>query len=571
MSKDRESVVFLAPGVDEGFVPVGPEAAALQPRYAPPAWLGAVVASSHPEQRLDLYRFIRNFHDNRTAKRCVVFKSIPVVVDDLDFRGKIPTVADKVLLAGASAMRVRMKLAKLHPEGRVEADLQAQRVTDSAAARRLARRPELTDEERRLPFVIECRNFFNFYHFTTESLIYLQMYRDHDLQGEICLVTSSRRPARAFVERAVRDFYPELAGRVRYVSGRVAFGRAIIPFNTNHLYHQADAQLIEDIEIRAGFAAAAGAAGALRPPTLDHYKIIYNNSRDDYLDRHRAAVLRDMPEAPAGTRLYVGRKPGVGKDRALLGEEALRAMLHRYGFRDVYLEDLSPREQVGLCHSAQIFLSAHGAGFANMLYARPGAWFVELSHLQTARHRFGDFNMHAAVSGARYLHFFADHALGEGDAVPSMEEEGHSGIALSEAAIDRLEGLVAMLADPADYTRFYRDIGAALDKGDGARVLALLESSAYRLGCARSQAIAAEACRGMGEPVRALSHLRKALELAPYRADLWQKRHDLALELGLGEEIVTCRRSMEAFRPFRGMRARTDRSGAVLIQRPAQS
>lgn len=570
VSKDRESVAFLAPGIDGGFVPVGPEAAELQPRYAPPAWLGAVVASSHSEQRLDLYRFIRNFHDNRTAKRCVVFKSIPVVVDDLDYRGKIPTVADKVLLAGASAMRVRMKLAKLHPEGAVEADILAQRVTDKAAARRLARRTELTDDERRLPFVIECRNFFNFYHFTTESLIYLQMYRDYDLQGEICLITSSRRPARAFVERAVRDFYPELASRVRYLSGRVGFDRAIIPFNTNHLYHQADARLIEDIEIKAGFA-AAGSAGALRPPTMDHYKIIYNNSRDDYLDRHRAAVLRDLPKAAGGTRLYVGRKPGAGKDRALLGEGALRAMLHRYGFRDVYLEDLSPREQVALCHSAEIFLSAHGAGFANMLYARPGAWFVELSHLQTARHRFGDFNMHAAVSGARYLHFFADHALGEGDSVPSMEDEGHSGIALSDEAIDRLEGLVSILAEPAAYARFYRDIGAALDKGDAAGVLALLEGSVYRLGCARSQAIAAEACLHLGEPTRAMAHLRKALEIAPYRADLWQKRHDLALELGLGEDILIARRGMAAFRPFRWMRWRSDRSGAVVIQRPARA
>lgn len=569
MSKDRESVVFLAPGIDRGFVPFGPEAAELQPLYDQPAWLGAVVASSHPDQCLDLYSFIRNFHDNRTAKRCVVFKSIPVVVDDLDYRGKIPTVSDKVLLAGASAMRVRMKLAKLHHESRVEADILAQRVTDKAAVARLARRPELTDAERRLPFVIECRNFFNFYHFTTESLIYLQMYRDYGLQGEICLITSSRKPAQAFVERAVRDFYPELAGRVRYLSGRTRFERAIIPFNTNHLYHQADAQLIEDIELKAGFA-AADAAGALRPPTMDHYKIIYNNSRDDYLDRHRAAALQDLPEVAGGARLYVGRKPGAGKDRALLGEDALRAMLHRYGFRDVYLEDLSPREQVALCHSAEIFLSAHGAGFANMLYARPGAWFVELSHLQTARHRFGDFNMHAAVSGAHYLHFFADHALGEGDAVPSMEDEGHSGIALSDAAIDRLEGLVAILAGPAAYTRFQRGISAALKAGDAPGVLALLEGSPYRLGCVRSQAVAAEACMLLGQPVQAMAHLRKALEIAPYRADLWQRRHDLALELGLGEEIVSARRAMAEFRPFRWMRWQSDRSGAVMIQDPAR-
>lgn len=571
VSRHRESVVFLAPGVDDGFMPVEPERSDLQPRYAPPAWLGAVVASSHPEQRLDLYRFIRNFRDNRTARQCVVFRSIPVVVEDLDYRGKIPSVSGRVLLAGASAMRVRMKLAKLHPEDAIEADLEAQRVTGGAAARRLARQSGLGGDERRLPFVIECRNFFNFYHFTTESLIYLQMYRDYGLQGEICMITSSRKPAKAFVQRAVRDFFPELAGRVRYLAGPVRFERAIIPFNTNHLYHQADARLIEDIEVKAGFAAASS-AGALRAPRMDHYKIIYNNSRDGYLDRHRAAVLRDLPPEAAdiGRRLYVGRRPGAGKDRALLGEEALRAMLRRHGFRGVYLEDLSPREQAGLCHSAEIFLSAHGAAFANMLYARPGAWFVELSHLQTARHRFGDFNMHAAVSGARHLHFFADHALGEGGGVPSMEDDGHAGISLSDAAIDRLEGLVAILTDPAGYSRFYRGIGAALERGEAATVLGMVAGSAYRLGCARSQAIAAEACLLLGDPVGALEHLRQALEIAPYRADLWQKRHDLALQLGLGDELLHTRHEMAAFRPFRALRWQGDRSGALLIQRQSR-
>lgn len=568
VTRQGESVVFLAPGIDDGFLPLGSEGGDLQPGYAPPAWLGAVVAASHPEQALDLYRFIRNVRANRTARHCVVFKSIPVVVEDFGYRGKIPTVSDRVLLTGASAMRVRMKLAKQHPEDQVEADLEAQRVTDRAAARRLGRGRALSDSDRRLPFVIECRNFFNFYHFTTESLIYLQMVRDYGLQGEICLITSSQKPVKPFIEAAVRDFYPDLAGRVRYMTGPASFARAIIPYNTNHLYHQANDRLIEDIELKAGFAGVTE-AGALRPPTIENYKIIYNNSRDDYLDRHRAAVLGETPETlPAGTRLYVGRKPGSSRDRALVGEEALRAMLARYGFQDVYLEDLTPREQARLCHSAEIFLSAHGAGFANMLYALPGAWFVELSHLQTARHRFGDFNMHAAVSGARYLHFFADHAWGEGPEVPSMDEDGHSGIALSDAAIDRLEGLVAMLADPAGYARFYRSIGAALDKGDGARVRTLLAGSVYRFGCARSQAIAAEACLLMDQPQAALAHLRQALEIAPYRADLWQKRQDLARQLGLEAEIQAARQGIEDFRPFRWMRWHSHRSGAALIQHP---
>ncbi len=565
MAKNDDSVAFLAPGQDQGFRPVL-RAPDIQPEYHEAAFLGAVVSSQNEAQTQDLHRFIRNYREFKSAKRCVVFKSFPVVVKDFDYRGKIPKVGDRIVLTGASALRVRMKLAKLRTAEEVEADISAQRQSrDDAAANGLIRRSNMNDANRHLPFVIECRNFFNFYHFTTESLIYLQMYRDHDMRGEICMITSGQHEVRKFIKKSIKDFYPDLLDRVKFLAGNVSFDRAIIPFNTNHLYHQAADSLIEDIELKGGFSHIKK-DGALRPATIDNYKFIYNNSRDEYIDRHRASVLADAPVA-GGKRLYVGRKPGAGKERSLVGEATLKQMLARYGFENTYLEDHSPKQQAHLCHSADVFLSAHGAGFANMMYARPGAFFVELSHLQTARHRFGDFNMHAAVSGAKYIHFFADHSTGQGDDVPSMDEDGHSGIALSDAALDRLEGLVAIIVDVPAYRIFIRAISQMLKKGRPQEALSLLQQHpAYALGCARTLMIASDACKQLGDPEGAMAHLTKALEIAPFRSDLRQHKRDLAQEMGRADIFAAESRARKQFEAFRWMRWEQDVSGATLIQ-----
>ncbi|MFT4014044.1 MAG: glycosyltransferase family 61 protein [Paracoccus sp. (in: a-proteobacteria)] len=563
MAKFDEGLAFLMPGTARGFRPA-PRSTDIAPEFRAAPWLGAIVASEHEAHALDLYRFVRGYREFKTARNCVLFKSFPVLVENFEYYGKIPMAREQIILSGASALRVRMKLAKKLDEGEVEADLGARRQADGTDP--LHRRAFLKPRDLGLPFLIECRNFFNFYHFTTESLIYLQMYRDYGLTGPIWLFTSSRREGKAFIRKAVRDFYPDLADRVEMKVGSLSVPRAIIPFNTNHLYHQTTAERFPDIELEAGFA-RIDTPGALRPATVDNYKFIYNNSRDEYIDRHREQVLAGLPSTER-RRLYVGRRPGAGKDRPLLGEKALVAMLARYGFAHVYLEDYSPGQQAQLCQDAEILVSAHGAGFANMTYARPGAWFIELSHLQTARHRFGDFNMHASVSGARYMHFFADHDT-QADEVPSMEEDGHAGIAMSAWAIDRLEGLIAIIVDPDAYRAANRGMAQALKRQRPEQALALLaEKPAYAQGCARICALAADAALAQGDPQVALAHLAQALRVAPYRADLWERRHDLAKSLGREAEAQDIHRMMSLYHPFRFMRWTRDGHGVAMIQAP---
>lgn len=538
----------------------------LHPRYEDAAWLGAVVATNNQQQRLGLYKFIRNYRDEKRARKCVVFRSFPIIVENFRYVGKVPMVNDRILLAGASALRVRMKLAKNLPGEEVDRRIMAETVSRHAA-NDAAATSEMAEIDHALPFVIECRNFFNFYHFTTESLIYFQMYRDYGLTGEIHLISSSDE-IKGFIGRLISDLYPDLVERVKYVSGRVTFKRAIIPFNTNHLYHQATPEVIEDIETKARFNKLEQ-DGALRPPSIANYKRIYNNSRDEYIDRHRLNALAHSTPKQPGARLYVSRRPGAGKDRELKGEDRLEEMLSRHDFKKIYLEDLSPREQIDLCRDADIFLSAHGAGFANMMYARPGAWFIELSHLQTARHRFGDFNMHAAVSGARYLHFFADHATNGADGTPKMEEAGHAGIHLTKFALDRLEGLVSIITDVHAYKGTLMHIKNALRESRPDIVKSFVEKCpAYLKGCAEICLVAAEACMMQNKPEKAMRHLSRGIDIAPFRADLWDRYLEISQATSSDGAAAPEVGMRHAFRNFRWMRSAQDVSGATLIQAP---
>lgn len=78
-------------------------------------------------------------------------------------------------------------------------------------------------------------------------------------------------------------------------------------------------------------------------------------------------------EKPGNTRIFIGRR-----SRKLLNEDHVFAVASRFGFKRYFLEDLSLSEQVSLFHDAEFITGYHGAGFANMIYAAPGAKVIEI-------------------------------------------------------------------------------------------------------------------------------------------------------------------------------------------------
>jgi hypothetical protein len=75
-------------------------------------------------------------------------------------------------------------------------------------------------------------------------------------------------------------------------------------------------------------------------------------------------------------RLFVSR--GASPGRRILNEPALLAELAPLGFRRVELSGLPVRTQAALFAGAECIVAAHGAGLANLVFARPGTRVLEI-------------------------------------------------------------------------------------------------------------------------------------------------------------------------------------------------
>ncbi len=94
------------------------------------------------------------------------------------------------------------------------------------------------------------------------------------------------------------------------------------------------------------------------------------------------AILREeiRPRITSATggkprRLYIRRTAR----RRLLNQDAIEAVLARFGFETVQSERLSIAEQWALFSEAEMVAGVHGAGLANSVFAPPGAALIELT------------------------------------------------------------------------------------------------------------------------------------------------------------------------------------------------
>ncbi len=96
-----------------------------------------------------------------------------------------------------------------------------------------------------------------------------------------------------------------------------------------------------------------------------------------YLRRQFGLAPSPGPADPVGgRRIYVSR--GDATWRQVLNEHELVAMLARRGFESVPLSRMTVREQAALFDQAAWIVAPHGAGLANLAFARPGATLIEL-------------------------------------------------------------------------------------------------------------------------------------------------------------------------------------------------
>ncbi|OUJ06820.1 DUF563 domain-containing protein [Acetobacter malorum] len=105
---------------------------------------------------------------------------------------------------------------------------------------------------------------------------------------------------------------------------------------------------------------------------------LYLNCAEPY--RHFDAMpVPHRPDLP--TRFYVTREGGHDSRISPEEQTQIEPVLAQKGFEKVFLEKMDLETQIALFRQADCILAPHGAGLANMVFARPGTKLLELNRL----------------------------------------------------------------------------------------------------------------------------------------------------------------------------------------------
>lgn len=391
---------FFAPGVDPGLWTTAPLPEMWTTRA--PGRIAAASVAEHPPFAEQIESHIDTHFRRRTFKKALVLNTVPVVLENLTTKGHFLAVNGKYLLTGAAGTRLRNRYAwRSGKPDQADADTAAY-FADLQQIDPLP--PVWSGPLDGLDFVIDARNTFNFYHFLTETLGLLCAVDQDDFHGRV-QVHCNNSDVRPFIQAWVDDLFPELRGRVSFHSGTHHYDRSLSLLNARHLYYQSGARVMADLDEIA----PTSQYWQGRIPDRMSLSLLAMNSCDEMLVRLREKALRRIADKNwdhLPRRFWVGRKSD--RVRPMAGEADFTAALRDRGLEMVYFEDYSPLEQVALMSRAEIVISAHGAGFANMIFAGPNTHCIEIGHLQTCVFRWQDFMPHVLVSGCRYTSLFAD-------------------------------------------------------------------------------------------------------------------------------------------------------------------
>ena len=380
--------------------------------------------------------FKSRLYSQRIFEKPVVFENVPAVVSSLNVRKNLICSADKPILTGASGTRAinRYFWECGLPRDQAETELIEffERMRSKTTSRETV---SLADELIcQLPAVLVLRNTFNYYHFLTETLGHFSVLRKLYSSGRLsdnpiylCFPNKEVKN-RNFVIDFIKDLYPELAKFIVFRRAPFQAEKAITIVDTKFLYYVNGLKKCAEITSLLDESEAwQGMRGAIR----DHDILNMNSAESSLLglrDDALALVPSSTPKFPK--RFWFGRRAGLARDRTMGGEQELLDHLEDLGFSYVCFEDHTPLEQISLMANAEIAISYHGAGFANLLFANSKATVVELGTLQTAKFRWGDFWKHAVCSGVNYLSLFADHKTPTPEIEPAFRDDGIVPVAL---------------------------------------------------------------------------------------------------------------------------------------------
>ena len=433
------SEFFFTPGKDDGLALLNRPAPEL--RFRDPAMVRGFPVSDFASVNAEIEKAVRYARNLKTARQAIEIPAPLIVLHDAIYQESYRGIGEKWLLSGASGTRLRNKHALQNPaEGPDPRAAVAQAIVDHRTGCHLPiyDGPPLPHD---VPFVIECRNLFNFYHFLTETLCHLCAAVQAPTKGPIIIHYPGGKVA-GFPERFIDALFPEIAHRVVFRAEPTRYPVALGVFEMDHFVFQADEELLVSIDD----VMPEGWIGAGRTPGPQAQSILASNAVRQPLaelrDRaHGRLQGKDFSHLPK--RFWVARSATGARQRAMKNEGKLVRQLHKLGFETVYFENLAPLEQVAIMANAEVMISYHGAGFANMVFAGADAHVIEIGHAQTALMRWPDFIPLAHTAGCKYTSFFADLYVDDPEDIGTVRHKDLAPVALGDDGIDQVAAFVA--------------------------------------------------------------------------------------------------------------------------------
>ena len=348
-------------------------------RPAEPAWQpteGAIIqgfpVSAHPEMRERMRGTIRRTQVQKTFAQPIETTSLPVVAQNVQSFKSFLACEDQFILSGAAGIRLLNRfrwdntdvgapdvLLNLYFQ-----QMQWQNEGMALPVHSAALEPDM-------PFVVACRNTFNYYHFMTESLPQLTVLDGMDFKGEIFFhFPNAPEKQRPFAKAFAEALFPEFKGRMHFERAPKTYAKALTAYDVmaGHLHMPPSVQR---------------GIGALLPGdqqdnatlhTINALPMLTMNSVPSALKalRDRAlAAIKGQHFSHLPKRIFVGRDDRQSRERHMAGEELLFEHLQMFGFEYVLFENMPPLEQIAVMAQAEMMVSYHGAGFTNMLFAGP--------------------------------------------------------------------------------------------------------------------------------------------------------------------------------------------------------
>lgn len=480
LSQEPEQV-FLNPWLDDG-VRFLSEPIDLW-RNMPPAVIEGIGASADTALNTKIENFLAQTRRHRKLKKPIVYPSVPAILEDVSFRKSVILANDRVILSGAAGMRALNQYRWTNEKA--DFDPQIRLVEYFAKSLALNKGKKLkVDSEALGPdvdFAITSRNTFNYYHFVSETLCQLCVLDGLDFQGRVFIhFPNSEEKTRDFARNFVATLFPEFEGRVFFERAPKDYDRVLTAFDLVGIHYLNPAldtisldKLAPSEQIWQGQTATVASQNMLHMNVVSSALIAL---RDRALRMIEGMDFSDLPK-----KFFVGRDTRQSRTRHMEGEDALFDHLSLFGFEYVVFENMHPLEQIALMANAEVMISYHGAGFTNMLFARPETCVIEIGTLQTAMTRWGDFWPLANAAQCKYISFFADYKGVQAGEEPKPFKDELLPAALSLQGVGQLmafvvarDGHLPEMPDAGELLKLARGLFRA---GEVEKALAVIEAN----------------------------------------------------------------------------------------------